>query len=244
MSSGSDKKTPVPRNLRSNSQSDLTLANIRSLIEASKNEIIASVRSEIQSLKESVLSLTVRVEKLEEENVKLKNQQQQQVPILPLDLDNTCSEMVNEFQQRERRKLNIIIVGAPEQATGSISERKAFDQEQCSELFDSIGLSRCNIKDISRIGKLSTERRRLLRVTLFDEEDKRFLITHSRKLRHVDKFRNIYIKPDLTMLQRKIDFNLRKELRVFKSAHPEKDFVINRGKIIERNSKQDFQKIF
>ena len=191
----SNNNTPTTRNLRSNSQTDLTINNIKVLIDASKNEIISCMRSEIQILKESISSLTSRVEKLEEENANLKKKNERflnQSHSEPSSVENLCSEMMDEMQQRERRKLNLVIVGAPEPSTGSVAERRTADKEQCSELFSTIGLSQCNIKDVSRIGKITPERRRLLRVTMCHEEDKRYLIAHSKHLRQVAKFKKMY----------------------------------------------------
>ena len=52
------------------------------------------------------------------------------------------------------------------------------------------------------------------------------------------------MKPDLTQLQRKLDFELRKELKDSKSAHPDKDFIIYRGKVVERSSIRGFRRDF
>lgn len=246
----SNNSTPTSRKLRSNSQSELTLTNIKNLIDASKNEIICSLRAEMQSLRESISSLSARVDKLEEENKTLKFQQQENLDqqttevTEPLSFEGTCSEIVDELQQRERRKLSLILAGAAEPESGTVAERRAFDKEQCRELFEAIGMSFCPITDVSRIGKLIEGRRRLLRVTVDNEENKRFLISNSKRLRHISKYRTVYLKPDLTLLQRKQNFLLRKELKTVKSFQPEKDFVIHQGKVVEKNSIQGFQKEF
>ena len=225
--------SPSTRSLRSNSQSELTLANIKSLIDASKNEIISSLRAEMHSLRESIFSLSTKVDKLEEENKALKLQQQksEQQNTGRLSFEGTCSEMVDELQQRERRKLCLVVAGAAEPESGSVAGRKTFDKEQCREIFEAIGKPSCSITDVSRIGKLTEGRRRLLRVTVDSEESKRFLISNSRRLRYMVKYKTIYLKPDLTPLQQKQDFQLRNELKAMKSMHPEKDFIIQRGSV-------------
>jgi hypothetical protein len=239
----SNNNTPSARSLRSNSQTDLTLSSIKALIDASKDEIITSLRAEMQSLKESISSLSRRVDRLEEEN-RIRQDTLLQRNSEPLSVEGACSEIMNEFEQRNRRKLNLIIFGVPEAVAGTIADRKAADKEQCSEIFEAIGLRDCAIKDVSRIGKVTGEKRRLLRVSLAKEDDKYHLVAHSKNLRHVPKFDNIYVKPDLTHLQRKIDFELRRELQAKKKAEPSEDFVIRRGKVIPRNHSQGFRKAF
>ncbi len=215
------------------------------MIEASKNEVIdvtKSLRSDIQSLKDTISSLVSRVTQLEKENKILKERQTSAFE--PLSVESMCSDMMNELQQRERRRCNLIIAGVVEQTSGSVAEREYADEEICSEIFGSIGLPQSRIGDLRRIGKLTNERNRLIRITMVEEEDKRFLIKSSRKLRFVEKFKNVYEKPDLTLLQRKIDFELRRELQTTKAAHLEKDFVIHKGKVVEKNSSQGFRTNF
>ena len=235
------------RSLRSNSQGDLTLSNIKVLIDSSKNEVICTMRSEMRALKDAISTLTTRVDKLEDENRSLKDQLKQ-VLSQPIgdsaSFENSCSEMITELQQRERRKLNVIVFGASEPKFGSVAERGTADREKCSEVFDALGLPNCSTKHVLRIGKQSDGKRRLLRVTLENEEDKKFIISQSKELRRIEKFKDIYVKPDLTPFQQKIDFQLRKKLQESKSAHPQKDFIIHRGKVIERNFVRDFRMAF
>lgn len=95
--------------------------------------------------------------------------------------------MINTLHQRERRKTQSLF-GASELTTGSISERNAADKEQCSENFQTIGLSNCCIKDVFRIGKLKGDMW-LLRVPMVNEKNEQFLIANSKKLRHDAKLK-------------------------------------------------------
>lgn len=242
-----NNETPSARNLRSNSQSDLTLSNIKVLIDASKDEIINSVRAEMLILKESISSLSSRVDELERENKALKHQHQillKQPNTDSMAFEGACSGLVDELQQRERRKLNLVVFGMAEPVSGSVDDRKSVEKKKCHELFEAIGMSSCLIKDVSRIGKLVDGRNRILRVTVDTEDNKHFIISHSKNLRHKEQFKGVYVKPDLTQFQRKLDFELRKELKNSRSVHPDKDFIIYRGKIVERSSIQGFRKDF
>ena len=84
-----------------------------------------------------------------------------------------------------------------------------------------------------------------MRVTLNNEEDKYELLSLSKNLRHTHKkFHNVFLfKPDLTHLQRRTDFELRRDLRRMRSEQPEKD-VVFKGKIMEKKDVQHFRNEF
>ena len=200
--------------------------------------------NELKSLKEAVSFLSSRVDELEAENKKLKTQQIQQPRALPMNFEGMCTDFVGELQQRERRRLNLIGVGVPEIMTGSLSERQSADRVQCQELVETLGMPSSCIREISRIGKMSEGRCRLLKVVVDCEENKRLILSRAKWLRKSDDFRNVFLKPDLTVLQRKIDFELRKELKTKRLTEPDRDFVIHMGEVVERNSTQGFLKHF
>ena len=155
-----------------------------------------------------------------------------------------CTDLLEEIRQRDVRKCNVVISGILEETTGSVTERSKYDESKCVEIFDKLGLKSKSIKSAMRLGKKREDNRRLLRVTLNSEDDKHELMRHSKLLRHKPEFQNVFVKPDLTPLQRKVDFELRKDLRSMKSAQPEKDFVVFKGKIMERKDVQNFRNKF
>ena len=187
--------------------------------------------------------MTSRVDRLENES-KTYREALKQSDNSSFNFEGMCSEMMNELQQRERRKLNLIVFGAPDATSGTIAERKEADKEQCCEIFQTIGLPNCSIKDVARIGRPKEDKKRLLRVTLTAEGDKIFILNHSMKLRRIPQFRNIFVKSDRTDFQRKIDFELRKELDSMKATYPDKEFVIFKGKVIEKSLDQGFRRHF
>lgn len=240
----SNSNTPHTRNTRSNSQSDINLDSIKTLLQATKNEIIDSIKDEIQALKNIITSLSSRVDKLEEDNKLLMTRYEElktENSDAPNGLDNKCSEVIEEVRQRDVRKRNVIMIGLPEESTGSVAERSKRDENKCKEIFETLGVTNNGIKSVIRLGKKREDNRRVLRVTLNNEEDKYELMRHSRHLRDTVKFHDVFIKPDLTPLQRKIDFELRRDLRTFRMAQPEKDFVVFKGKVMERKDIQNFR---
>ena len=98
------------------------------------------------------------------------------------------------------------------------------------------------INEVSRIGKLMDGRNRLLKVSLDSDDSKRSILTHAKQLRRTEAYRNVFLKPDLTPFQQKLDYKLRMELRDKRNSDPDKEYVISNGKVVERN--QGFRKDF
>ena len=87
-----------------------------------------------------------------------------------------------------------------------------------------------DISDAIRIGPTRADGKpRLLRVTFRDLNMKREVLGKA-KLLKMGKFSRVYINPDLTANQRKVDFELRTELKARKGKG-ETNLVIRRGKI-------------
>lgn len=109
----SNMNTPRTNKNRPNSQTDTNLENMKSLLNTMKNEIIGSIKDEIQVLRNLVTSLSSGVEQPEKENQLLTARQQENKmdnsdnPVF----DSKCSFMPEEIRQREIRKCNVIITG-------------------------------------------------------------------------------------------------------------------------------------
>lgn len=249
-SNNSTNTPPNRRNLRSSIQTDISLENIKIMVEAaiekSKNEIINSLKEELKCLKITVSSLVSRVEKLEEDNKVLFNQHQETLnsSAASISFDSKCAELLEEMKQRDLRKCNVVIYGVREPTTGNVHERRQADEDKCDELFEFLGISHGNVQSVKRLGKKREDNKRILCVTLKDENSKHLLIKRSKQLRRSPSYENIFIKPDLTFVQRQLDYELRKELQKRKTAEPDKDFVIHKGRITERSNLQNFRNEF
>ena len=226
---------------------DTNLENMKSFLSAMKNEIIGSIKEEILAPKNLVVSLSSRVEQLEKENKLLSARQRENKTDSSLDTpasDSQCSDLVEEIRQREFRKCNVIITGLDEETTGSVAERSERDRNKCEEIFEKLGATHRGIKSVLRLGKKRDDNRRILRATLHNEEDKYELLKLSKNLRHMQKFHKVFVKPDLTPLQRRTDFELRRHLRSMRSEQPEKDFIVFKGKVMEKKDVQNFRNEF
>ena len=226
----SNNSTPTARNLRSNSQTELSLANIRTLIEASKNEIILSMRSEIQNLKESITSLTGRVEKLEGENALLKQQQ-----LTWKNENSALRSLCNSIEERSvavdinSRKNTFIIRNFPEDEGIDGGGNVDSCREAVSAVAKALGLSdkMDDIKETYRFGR--TRGRRLIMVKTTEGISKQFL----RRARHLKQsdapLNQVYIQENLPAFINKRLADMRKRAFEHRKSHPgEEAFVKNK----------------
>ena len=85
----------------------------------------------MNKLKDTLMVLVSRVDDLEQSNTQLQKQCQQ--------LEENCKSMeksiLEEVEDRNRRRKNLIISGIPEEMEGSAEERKETDRIKIESLF-------------------------------------------------------------------------------------------------------------
>ena len=168
--------TNKKRYLRSNSQNDLTIDSIKNLIEKSNKELLTSLKMEFDSLRETISSLSTRVEKLEEDNRNLqcnyeylvKQCTEHHEKALSTD-HNIFENVMYEVEQKLAKRKNVIIRGLPEHDSGSPSERNRKDMEKADNVFCLLGINNIRIVETSRLGRIIPGRSRLLKVKLQNE---------------------------------------------------------------------------
>ncbi|KAG5884364.1 hypothetical protein JTB14_003312 [Gonioctena quinquepunctata] len=78
---------------------------------------------------------------------------------------------------------------------------------------------------IHRLGKPSAGKTRPLKIIMPDSSKHSQLIRNNKKIQAVDRFKNVYIKPDQTVMQRGLFIRLRQELRE-RQESGESDLII------------------
>lgn len=160
------------------------------------------------------------------------------------DIEESINEKVNkrveiaieEFREREERKLNIIVHNIPEPTN---EDKKREDLEKLRNIFSTIECDDVVPKAFVRLGRPGSYKPRLLKVMLESVSSKRRLLGGTKFLRKkngdgaVDHgWSNIYITPDLTKQERDLNRELRMELEHRKINNP--NLVIYRGSIMDR----------
>ena len=112
--------------------------------------------------------------------------------------------ILDEVNDQHRRRKNIIISGVSEPVTGSIKERKEFDTDKVREILEEISKDDCDeIEHVHRIGRVMEGRNRIIRVVFSDEDCKDRVLREAKQLRNASEFKNVYVNPDLTFMQRR-----------------------------------------
>ena len=195
---------------------------------------LTSVKSSITEQSDKITHLLHKIKELDDRNTKLE----QKCIKLEDDLRSLPENLLEEFEDRSRRRRNIIISGIPERSEGSADERMKADKDDVEEVLQTLWkqyddeLVRCH-----RIGRQTTGKSRLLRVVLQDEEAKSSILSNARELRKCPSYKSVYVNPDLTITQRKINKLLRVELKRRKDLG--EDVLIRRNRIVAR--RENFQ---
>ena len=97
-----------------------------------------------------------------------------------------------------------------------------------------------SIKTIVRLGKKEEGRTRLLKVALESVKRKREILTKAKKLREAERWKKVFVTPDLTPKERQQNKVLREELKR-RTEEGEECLVIRRGKITRLRPSQEGQ---
>lgn len=108
------------------------------------------------------------------------------------------------------------------------------DVEVVTELFRGMGVENPEVEEVERIGRPDPEKPRLIRYKCEDQKKKSKFLNLSKNLRVGEKFRNVFIDPDLSNSQREINRELRKELRSRREAGEK--VRLHRGKIVNEEN--------
>jgi hypothetical protein len=137
------------------------------------------------------------------------------------------SAQVEEDLEIERRKYNLIFHGVVEDETMSdadiikhvVSHGLKLDHTR-------------HIEEITRIGKTVNGKVRPIRVVLRSRESKREFLQRAKDLKDDDRFKKVYITPDLTRKQQEVDKNLRDNLKRIR-ADGEPAAKIQAGRVVK-----------
>ena len=147
-------------------------------------------------------------------------------------------DTVHEAQERQKRRKYLIVSGLPEPTTESPDERTEKDKETIESIAEELGVDDVDPECVSRIGRMDPSKPRLLRFKCSGMESKMDLLRNSRKLRDCPKFQKVFVNPDLTAMQRKLNASLRAELKARRDAGEK--VMIRRGRVVNASTEQVF----
>ena len=146
----------------------------------------------------------------------------------------SASQVINEYRDRESRKLNIILHNVPESESTESTTRITHDTHAVADIADKIGIGSVDVSSTVRLGKIIEGRSRLLKVHLCNLQHKRLLLSNAKKLKGLSGVhQKIYITPDLSLKERQDNKLLREEL-LRRKRNGESELIIRRGQIVSK----------
>lgn len=149
---------------------------------------------------------------------------------------------VEELRDRDFRKDKLVIFNIPESTDDDTDNRKLYDVSQVVELVKvEMGID-TNIDNPVRLGKRQSSSKypRPLRVSVDDEQTKWKVLKSAKNLKTSGKeiYREVYIKRDMTRMERAADDRIRQQLkekrREAEEAGQECKWTIRRGKLVDQ----------
>lgn len=138
----------------------------------------------------------------------------------------TIINTFEEFQNREKRRNNLIIYGLPE---------NGYIPTQLSQLAQELNISGTEITNYTRLGQKNQYKPRPLLITVKDLDKRQAFLINGKNLRaSMSYLKNVYISPDYTPKEREHNKLLVDELR-YRRSNGEDNLIIRRGKLVERN---------
>lgn len=184
---------------------------------SAKSATIDSLRNTVASLQKENERLKSRVKSLEERGV---NHTQVSTPswadivkgTTPSDEQIKVLSMVAaENAAIESKERKIVILGLKEVPNISDAEAAETDNRIVSEIFNAIGKPEIRPTFMKRLRARDEKYPRPLLVELPSREDRIPVLAASKTLHRNGTFENVYINPDLTVAERRLDAKLREE---------------------------------
>lgn len=229
--------TRSSRTTRSNSnpQNNITLADITKLLENHKADLLASLNSRFDEIASRMTKIINRMNNIDQmiTQVELRCTQVEEAS------EKLFSSITQEIEDRNHRRLNLIVSGIPE-GEGCLEERKSADKEKIETLLGDLDDEWDDdvIEHVHRIGNNVSKGPRLIRVTCSGESVKKDILRRAKQLRNLPVHSNVYINPDLTLQQRDENKRLRNEVKARRSQG--ENVMIRNGKIVERRNIENF----
>lgn len=158
------------------------------------------------------------------------------------DSEELVNENLTELRDRESRKENLVLFNIPESTSDDTDSRKLYDIAETTELLESELNVQTEVANPVRLGKKQMNSRypRPLRVTVESERTKWKILKAAKNLKESRKeeYKAVFIKRDMTRMERAQEEDLRKQLADKRKEAEEKGeqctWIIRRGKLINQ----------
>lgn len=179
--------------------------------------VVQNLRSEFEKVNKQLVTLETKINNIEKENAILNtdnknlrsklNDLEQQIKNKNIPEDSghnhQFDEIVQEINEREKRKRNVLIFGISEEHNSGNQTRANQDKQLVNRIFNSISISESENISAIRVGKFDPNKNvpRPLKVTVSDESVVHDIIHKAKNLRSMNNYKNVNISLDRTPRQ-------------------------------------------
>jgi cell division septum initiation protein DivIVA len=235
---GSDE-TPTASSSASN-ENDITTTLLQLVIKVTEvltknadlQDQIRDLKDHIRDLKESNKCLTERIQVLEDASGEWSTKQRHFTAPLP-DINALTSTVADELQGRKDKEMNLVILGLEERPVEATDENESADMAEAAEMrlvkdvLQSIDVTNPNITKVFRMGRRNTGRPRPVKVLCDDRASRSNILMNAKKLKNLpdgDRRKKVFIRADLTQLQRDQDY-IRRQTTRQQPGRPENSYT-------------------
>ncbi|KAG5899398.1 hypothetical protein JTB14_020220 [Gonioctena quinquepunctata] len=196
---------------------------LKTITDSVSNEIMKNLKQQLSSFEKKVETLEADINVLTEANKKVVKNLNDKIDLLNAKTSDCTGlsynplQIISEITEIKQRENNLLVFGILESALDSDAVKDVI--RTVVPDFEMTG------SKTYRLGKPSQEKNRPIRIIMPNNNHHSLLIKNNRKIQAVDQFKDIYIKPDQTVLQREHLIRLRQE-RKNRQDLGEQDLII------------------
>ena len=187
-----------------------------------QEELSECKTEQLETLKKTVKSSVVDSVKAEFKTYSAVVQSSQSVQSEHVISKDILKTVVKDVVDEEDRSRNVVLFGLLEEDEEDVNGRVA-------EVFESIG-HKPKVESY-RLGRKINDSIRPVKVILSSSTVAAQITSCSRRLRHVEKFRNVFVSPDRSPDQRRVQKDLVKEMKGRMEREPDRKFYIRDGQV-------------
>ena len=209
-------------------------SEIKSNIQTTVKKALAEITSQVGSLLQESKKTYAQVAADTISNIRKSVSDPRPAPVLE---SKKGVDIIDEYQDRERRKANIILHNIPEPDNDTRTEKELMDRQTFTRITEEVFNMKVKATKAIRLGRPQEDRPRLVLITLENPEVRRDILKRCKELRGIEEWERVYISPDLTQPERQRNKELRDELKR-RREDGETNIMIRRGRIVSDNRRR------
>ena len=220
----------------------LCISKLPSVLDQTSN---VNINSKIETLQTQVTDLVTKVNEQINNRLQQLEEKLTSIPSTSQSISTSCSstdestenlasQVIDEYRDRENRKLNVILHNVPESTSTDVTECISHDTDAVLDLTNKIGAGPVEVSSVARLGKKLDGKHRLMKVRFNTMQQKHRVLANAKNLRSLSStLQKVFITPDQSLKERQQNKLLYDELLRHRRGG-EGDLVIRRGKITKR----------